>query len=668
LELADRTISKPTGVAENVFVKVVSTPYFEPIVSNSSQNLTPFDESDFLLFEEADVFLSVNDEPISPEFDATYYNLEGDILILEALLNDDPEPPLPNQKHYFLEAHNDLKVIEPKNYKSSDDEPPEVELKELPPHLEYAFLEENKKWPVIISKDLSVNEKSAPIEVQSQRRVNPKIHDVIKKEVEKLLDAALIYPISDSPWVSPVHCVPKKGVIDTKGAENYAADHLSCLKNPYENVFDPKEINETFPLESLNKVAHQDPSTPWFADFANYHAGKFIIKGVWLARKLLTFSNLVIVDPPGDTMEQTTQPRRSWLPCYGDLRSVIMHESHKSKYSIHPGYKKMYQDMKKLYWWPNMKAEIATYVSKCLTCAKVKAEHQRPSGLLVQPAIPVWKWYNIIMDFITKLPKSSQGFDTIWVIVDRLTKSAHFLPIRENDPMDKLTRLYLDRIVTRHGTLVLIICDRGGRFTSNFWKTFQKALSTNLDISTAYHPEIDGQSERTIQTLKDMLRCTVRGTLWPEVSITGVLGRGWRGQLTSPEMIQETTKKIIIIKQRIQAAQDRQKSYADRKRKPMEFEVGDRVMLKVSPWKEVVRFIKRGKLNPRYIGPFKVLAKVGNVTYRLELPRELSRVHHTFHVSNLKKCYANEPLAMSLEGVDIVDTLQFVEEPVKIMK
>ncbi|GJY98652.1 putative reverse transcriptase domain-containing protein [Tanacetum coccineum] len=159
---------------------------------------------------------------------------------------------------------------------------------------------------------------------------------------------------------------------------------------------------------------------------------------------------------------------RIWLPCYGDLRSVIMHESHKSKYSIHPGSEKMYQDMKKLYWWPNMKADIATYVSKCLTCAKVKAEHQRPSGLLVQPAIPEWKWDNITMDFITKLPKSSQGFDTIWVIVDRLTKSAHFLPIRENDPLDKLARLYLNRIVARHGIPVSIICDRDGRFTSNF--------------------------------------------------------------------------------------------------------------------------------------------------------------------------------------------------------
>ncbi|GKE83696.1 putative reverse transcriptase domain-containing protein [Tanacetum coccineum] len=200
---------------------------------------------------------------------------------------------------------------------------------------------------------------------------------------------------------------------------------------------------------------------------------------------------------------------RSWLPCYGDLRSVIMHESYKSKYSIHPGSEKMYQAMKKLYWWPNMKANIATYVSKWMMCTRVKAEHQRPSGLLVQPEIPEWKWDNIMMDFITKLPKSPQGFDTIWVSVDRLTKSAHFLPIRESDPLDKLARLYLNRIVARYGIPTLIICDRDGRFTSNFWRSFQKALGTDISISTAYHLETDGQSERTIQTLEDMLRACV---------------------------------------------------------------------------------------------------------------------------------------------------------------
>ncbi|GJY56439.1 putative reverse transcriptase domain-containing protein [Tanacetum coccineum] len=341
---------------------------------------------------------------------------------------------------------------------------------------------------------------------------------------------------------------------------------------------------------------------------------------------------------------------RSWLPCYGNLRTVIMHESHKSKYSIHPSSDKMYQDMKKLYWWPNMKADIATYVSKCLTCAKVKAEHQRPSGLLVQPKIPEWKWDNITMDFVTKLPKTSQGYNTIW------------------------------EVVTRHVIPVSIICDRDPRFASNFWRSLQNALGTNLDMSTAYHPQTDGQSERTIQTLEDMLRaCAIDfGKGWvnhlPLVEFSynnsyhasikaapfeALYGRKCRSpvcwtevgeaQILGPELIQETTEKIVQIKQRMQAARDRQKSYADLKRKPMEFQVGDKVMLKVSPWKGVVRFGKRGKLNPRYVGPFKVLEKVGEVAYKLELPEELSRVHNTFHVSNLKKCHADEPLAVPAE-------------------
>nr|GEY20045.1 putative reverse transcriptase domain-containing protein [Tanacetum cinerariifolium] len=263
----------------------------------------------------------------------------------------------------------------------------------------------------------------------------------------------------------------------------------------------------------------------------------------------------------------------------------------------------MYQDIKKLYWWPNMKADIATYVSKFLTCAKVKAEHQKPSGLLVQPKIPEWKWDNITMDFVTKLPKSSQGYDTIWVIVDRLTKSAIFTPIRETDPMDKLARIYLK----------------------------ENALGTRLDMSTAYHPETDGQSERTIQTLEDMLRaCAID------------FGKGWVNHLPL-------------------------KSCADLKRKPMEFQVGDKVMLKVLPWKGVVRFGKRGKLNPRYVGPFKVLERVGDVAYKLDLPEELSRVHNTFHMSNLKKCHADEPLAVPLDGLHFDDKLHFVEEPVEIV-
>ncbi|GJZ87573.1 putative reverse transcriptase domain-containing protein [Tanacetum coccineum] len=197
---------------------------------------------------------------------------------------------------------------------------------------------------------------------------------------------------------------------------------------------------------------------------------------------------------------------RHWIPCRGSLMELIMHESHKSKYSIHPGSDKMYQYLKKLYWWPNMKAEIGTYVSKCLTCAKVKAEYQKPSGLLVQHVIPVWKWENITRDFVTKFPKTPTGQDTIWVIVDRLTKSAHFLPMKKNNSMQKLTRQYLREVVSKHGVPVSIISDRDGRFTSQLWKSLNKALGTQLDMSTAYHPQTDGQSERTIQTLEDMLR------------------------------------------------------------------------------------------------------------------------------------------------------------------
>ncbi|GKB34325.1 putative reverse transcriptase domain-containing protein [Tanacetum coccineum] len=337
----------------------------------------------------------------------------------------------------------------------------------------------------------------------------------------------------------------------------------------------------------------------------------------------------------------------------------------------------MYQDLKKLYWWPNMKAEIATYVRKCMTCAKVKAEYQKPSGLLVQPKIPEWKWENITMDFVTKLPKTASGQDMIWVIVDRLTKSAHFLPAKENDSMEKLTRQYLKEVVSRHGVPVSIISDRDGRFVSQFWQSLQEAFGTQLDMSTAYHPETDGQSERTIQTLEDMLRACVidfgkgwdrhlpliefsyNNSYYTSIKVApfeALYGRKCRSpicwaevedaQLTGPEIVRETTEKIIQIKHRLQASRDQKKSYAD---------------------KRLIRFGKRGKLNPRYIGPFKILAKVGTVAYRLELPEKLSCVHSIFHVSNLKKCLSDEPLAIPLDEIHIDEKLNFIEEPIEIM-
>ncbi|GJV89531.1 reverse transcriptase domain-containing protein [Tanacetum coccineum] len=255
------------------------SPYYDPIVSTSSPTLTPFDESDFLLFEEADAFIAIDDEPVSPVFNATYYDPEGDILILEALLNSDPLPP-PNQGDYSPGIQKDLKVVEPKKssleYATSygpKEELPEVELKELPPHLEYAFLEENNKLPVLISKDLSQDEKTSFVNfcshkilleddyepsVQHQRRVNPKIHDVIKKEVEKLLDAGLIYPISDSPWVSPVHCVPKKGGMTVvKNEENELVP--TRLVTGWRVCIDYRKLNEAtckdhFPLPFMDQM------------------------------------------------------------------------------------------------------------------------------------------------------------------------------------------------------------------------------------------------------------------------------------------------------------------------------------------------------------------------------------------------------------------------------
>ncbi|GJU78195.1 putative reverse transcriptase domain-containing protein [Tanacetum coccineum] len=247
---------------------------------------------------------------------------------------------------------------------------------------------------------------------------------------------------------------------------------------------------------------------------------------------------------------------RIWVPLVGGVRTKIMDEAHKA--------------------------------SKCLTCAKVKVEHQRPSGLLQQPEIPEWKWEKIAMNFITKLPWSSSGHDAIWVIVDRLTKSAHFLAIREDYSMEKLARLYIDEIVARHGVPTSIISERGGRFTSRFWQMMQKVLGTHLDMSTAYHPQTDVQSERKIQTLEDMLRACVIdfGGSWnihlplAEFSYNNsyhssircalfevLYGRKCRSpvlwakigdsRLIGPKLVQETTDKVVVIRDRLKAARDR---------------------------------------------------------------------------------------------------------------
>ncbi|GJZ10263.1 putative reverse transcriptase domain-containing protein [Tanacetum coccineum] len=294
---------------------------------------------------------------------------------------------------------------------------------------------------------------------------------------------------------------------------------------------------------------------------------------------------------------------RIWVPLKDEVRTLIMDEGHKSKYSVHPGADKMYYHLRDRYWWPRMKKDIAEYVSKCLTCLKVKAEYQGPSGLLQQPEIPIWKWEGIAMDFVTKLPRTSNGHDKIWVIVDRLTKSAHFLSMREDYKIERLARLYLNEIVARHGVPILIISDRDSRFTSRFWQSMQEALGTCLDMSTPYHPQTDGQKNVVHQ----------------------LCGLRWE-----------------------------KKSYADKRRKPLEFSVGDYVLLKVSPWKRMVRFGKKGKLEPRFVGPFEIIEKVGLVAYRLDLPEELNGVHDTFHMSNLKKCLADPTLKVPWMRFDLM--------------
>ncbi|GKA28494.1 putative reverse transcriptase domain-containing protein [Tanacetum coccineum] len=368
---------------------------------------------------------------------------------------------------------------------------------------------------------------------------------------------------------------------------------------------------------------------------------------------------------------------RIWVPLKGEVRTLIMDEAHKSKYSIHPGADKMYYDLRDRYWWPRMKKDVAEYVSKCLTCLKVKAEYQRPSGLLQQPEIPVWKWEGIAMDSVTKFPRTSSGHDTIWVIMDRLTKSAHFILMHEDYKMERLAILYLNEIVSRYGVPFSIISDRDSCFTSRFWQLMQEALGTRLDMSTAYHPQTDGQSECTIQTLEDTLRaCGLDfGGSWdvhlPLVEFSynnyhaslrcapfeALYGRKCR----SPIMWAE-------IKDRLKAARDRQKRYADKRRKPLEFSVGDYVLLKVSPWKGVVRFGKKEKLAPRFAGSFEIIEKVGLVAYRLDLPEELNGVHDMFHVSNLKKCLADPTLKVPLDEIRVNAKLNFVEKPVEILE
>ncbi|KAL0560548.1 hypothetical protein IC582_000953 [Cucumis melo] len=389
---------------------------------------------------------------------------------------------------------------------------------------------------------------------------------------------------------------------------------------------------------------------------------------------------------------------RLCVPEDSAVKTELLTEAHSSPFTMHPGSTKMYQDLRSVYWWRGMKRDVADFVSRCLVCQQVKAPRQHPAGLLQPLSVPGWKWESVSMDFITGLPKTLKGYTVIWVVVDRLTKSAHFVPGKSTYTASKWGQLYMTEIVRLHGVPVSIISDRDARFTSKFWKGLQLALGTRLDFSTAFHPQTDGQTERLNQMLEDMLRacvlefsgswdsrlhlmefaynnsyqatigmapfealygkCCRSPVCWGEVGEQRMLG---------PELVQTTNAAIQKIRARMLTAQSRQKSYADVRRKDLEFEVGDMVFLKVAPMKGVLRFAKKGKLSPRFVGPFEILERIGPVAYRLALPPSLAAVHDVFHISMLRKYVADPTHVVDFEPLQFSENLSYEEQPVEVL-
>jgi hypothetical protein len=351
------------------------------------------------------------------------------------------------------------------------------------------------------------------------------------------------------------------------------------------------------------------------------------------------------------------------------LKKKILDEAHMLRYSIHPGSTKMYHDLRQQFCWTRLKHEIARYVSECDTFQKVKADYMRPRGLLQSLSIPEWKWDDISMDFIVGLPLTTRKFDSIWVIVDRLSKSTHFIPVHTHYDARRYVEIYIAHVLCLHEVPKTIISDRGLHFVARFWEQLHASLGTHLIHSLAYYPQTDDQIKRVNQILKDMLRACVlehqeswdQNLPWAEFSYNNsyqeslkmapfkmLYGRRCRTPLNwiepgenvifEPNLVEEAEAIVHCIQDNSEVMKSHQETYANKRRRPLEFEVGGHVYLRVSPMKGVKRFRVKGKLAPCYIRPFVILEKCGIVSYKLVLSPSLARVHDIFHMSQLKKC------------------------------
>ncbi|WVZ80145.1 hypothetical protein U9M48_027644, partial [Paspalum notatum var. saurae] len=306
---------------------------------------------------------------------------------------------------------------------------------------------------------------------------------------------------------------------------------------------------------------------------------------------------------------------RLCVPQKAQVKEDILKEAHRSRYTVHPGENKMYQDLKKNYWWKRMKIDVAKYVASCGVCQRVKVEHKRSAGKLQSLDVPLWPWEDIAMDFVVGLPRTPKGKDAIWVVVDRLSKVAHFIPYRSTNSASDLVPIYVREIMSWEDHLPLV--------------EFSYNNSYYASIKCAPFEALNGRKCRS-------------PLCWDAVGEKSVLGHDW---------VQKTSER------------SRQKSYADIRRRDLEFQVGDQVLLKVSPTKGIVRFSTKGKLSPRYIGPFTIIARIEKLAYWLELPESMKGVHNVFHVFMLRKYLRDPEQHITLEPVTIEQDLTFAARP-----